>query len=140
MKTILTILADEDIPGEVVSGLRQLGWKVDWIVEGERGLKDPEVWSLAASKGALLLTRDKSYMPQLSKEQILYGPPAIRYYADGILRNELRASELFTYLLDWALRHCDAKEWHFVEFGLRGKHTLRSADWQSEKRRRERGI
>jgi hypothetical protein len=140
MKAKVTILADEDIPGEVVSGLRQLGYEVEWIVEGERGLKDPEVWGLAASKGALLLTGDKSYMPQLSRDQILYGPPTIRYSADGILRDELRASELFIHLLDWTLQHCDAREWHFVEFGLLGKHTLRSACWQREKRRRERGI
>ena len=133
----LRILADENIPGDTVHALRNDGHKVDWIVEETPGIPDTEVWEIARARAAILLTRDKGYLPQLTKDQILHGPQVMVYEADGFSRDELRSTELFSHLIVWCLRYCDLDNLHFVTLALNGSHKSRAHCWGHELRRRK---
>ena len=75
------LVADENVPREVIDLLRGMGFKeVFWILEKRPGISDPEVWRLAASKNALLLTGDIGYLSQLDQPEVLNGPNVIELY------------------------------------------------------------
>ncbi len=133
-----TIVADENIPDEVVRELRRQGCKVYWIASEKPGISDREVWQIAASKNAILLTRDKSILPQLSKNEILHGPRVLVFGADGIENDELRAVELFSALMTWYFRECAGNNWHYVTVNLNGTHRTRHQCWGDESLRRRR--
>src|SRR6266481_2368601 len=120
------IVADENIPGEVVTELRNLGHKVYWIAGEQRGISDRDVWQIAASRNALLLTRDDRFLPQLSKDEILHGPQVVVFVANGIENNELQAAEVMTGFVSWYFRNLIQKDWHYVSVSLEGKRRTRS--------------
>jgi predicted nuclease of predicted toxin-antitoxin system len=136
MNSPVTIVADENIPSEVIRGLRDKGFKVYWIAAEKPGIPDREVWQIAASKSAILLTRDKNFLPQLKKNEILHGPRVVVFAADGVEHDELRAEEVFTNLMTWYFEACGAKDWHYVTIVLKGKHRTRRQCWGDERLRR----
>lgn len=134
----VTIVADENISSEVVTALRNQGFKVYWIAAEKPGISDREVWQIAASKKATLLTRDKSFLPQLSKDEILHGPRVVVFTADGIQNNELSAEEVFSRLMTWYFQVCGQKDWHYVTVSVNGKLRTRRQCWGDENLRRRR--
>jgi predicted nuclease of predicted toxin-antitoxin system len=132
------IVADENIPGEVVRELKNLGHKVYWIAAEKRGISDREVWEIAASQQALLLTRDDRFFPQLTKEEILNGPRVVVFVATGIENNELQAAEIMTGFVSWYFRNLKHNDWHYVNLAVNGKKKTRGQCWGEEQLRRNR--
>ena len=130
------VVADENIPGEVVQAVRSLGCKVYWIAAEKPGIGDREVWEIAASRGALLLTRDDRFFPQLTKEEILNGPRMVVFVANGIEASELQAAEVMTGLMSWYFRNHTDKNWHHVSLKLDGKKRSPVECCGEEQRRR----
>lgn len=132
------VVADENIPGEVVAELQRLGHKVYWIARERPGISDREVWQIAASRSALLLTRDDRFLPQLNKDEVLHGPQVIVFVANGIEANELQEAEVMTGLMSWYFRKLISMDWHYVSLKLDGKRKTRNQCWGEEHRRRSR--
>lgn len=132
------VVADENIPGEVVDVVRNLGCKVYWIAREQPGISDREVWQIAASRNAILLTRDDRFFPQLTKEEILHGPRMVVWVANGIEDNELQAAEVMVSLMSWYFRNHTGKDWHHVALRLDGKRRSPVQCWGEEQRRRNR--
>jgi predicted nuclease of predicted toxin-antitoxin system len=137
MPLLFSIVADENIPGEVVAELRRQGCKVYWIAAEKPGISDLEVWQIAAGRSALLLTRDKGYLPQLKKDEILNGPRVVVYRSNGIQNNELQSAELFLRIVCWYFRECAERDWHYVVVSVDGKHRTRRQCWGDEQLRRK---
>jgi predicted nuclease of predicted toxin-antitoxin system len=133
----LSIVADENIPWEVVAELRGQGCKVYWVAAEKPGISDREVWQIAAGRSALLLTRDKGYLPQLSKNEILNGPRVVVYRAIGVENNELQSAELFLRIIGWYFHEFAEKHWHYVTVNLEGRHRTRRQCWGDEQLRRK---
>ena len=57
----MTILADENVPGDAVRILRSAGHDVAWVPEGEPGIADIEILSRASEESRLLVTFDKDF-------------------------------------------------------------------------------
>lgn len=57
----MRFLADENIIGDAMRGLRARGHDVDWIPESTPGIGDLEVLSHAQAAGRTLLTYDKDF-------------------------------------------------------------------------------
>src|SRR5437867_11808203 len=93
------VVADENIPNEVVQVVRELGHKVYWIASEQPGISDRDVWQIAASRNAILLTRDNRFFPQLSKDEILHGPKMVVFVANGIEAGELQGAEVMATLM-----------------------------------------
>jgi predicted nuclease of predicted toxin-antitoxin system len=132
------VVADENIPGEVVEVVRNLGCKVYWIAREKPGIADREVWQIAASRNAILLTRDDRFFPQLTKDEILHGPRMVVFVANGIEESELQAAEVMTGLISWYFRNHTDKNWHHVALRLEGKSRSPVQCWGEEQRRRNR--
>ena len=132
------VVADENIPGEVVAELQKLGHKVFWIAREHPGISDRDVWQIAASRNALLLTRDDRFLKQLSKDEVLHGPQVVVFVANGIENNELQAAAVMTGFMSWYFRNLIQKDWHYVSLSVEGKKRTRSQCWGEEQRRRSR--
>jgi hypothetical protein len=76
---------------------------VYWIAENIKGISDPEVWSLAASRAAILLTSDLRVIPQLKEGDVLNGPDLIEYSTKGFTKSELQDPVLMRTVLGWVL-------------------------------------
>ena len=57
----MRILADENVPGPVVSGLRGAGHDVVWVKEAMPGARDREVLECGRVDARLLVTYDKDF-------------------------------------------------------------------------------
>jgi predicted nuclease of predicted toxin-antitoxin system len=132
------VVADEDIPGEVVEVVRNLGCKVYWIAREQPGIADREVWQIAASRNAILLTRDDRFFPQLTKDEILHGPRMVVFVSNGIEAGELQAAEVMTSIMEWYFRDHAGKDWHHVGLRLDGRRRSAVQCWGEEQRRRNR--
>jgi predicted nuclease of predicted toxin-antitoxin system len=55
------ILADENLTGRIVDGLRDLGHDVMWVRASAPGIRDEQVLALATEERRLLLTGDKYF-------------------------------------------------------------------------------
>ncbi len=55
------LLADENVPGEVVEAARQAGHDLAWIAEFAPGADDPSVLASALAERRVLLTFDKDF-------------------------------------------------------------------------------
>ncbi|TDW99272.1 DUF5615 family PIN-like protein [Dinghuibacter silviterrae] len=55
------ILADENIPFEIIKSLREVEFEVTSIYELKRGIKDEQVIEMAMKYDYLLLTEDKDF-------------------------------------------------------------------------------
>jgi hypothetical protein len=137
------IVADENVPREVVESLRALKptpKEVYWIAESKPGIKDPEVWSLAANKQAVLITRDLGFLKQLGQNDILYGPSVIEYSTEGISKDELRDPAIMQALLIWFFHNRQYEGREHVRIHLSGTEATRLRLWQLEKARRKRSL
>src|SRR4051812_44471226 len=123
------VVADENIPNEVVTAVRSLGYKVYWIAAEKPGIGDREVWEIAASRSALLLTRDDRFFPQLTRDEILNGPRVVVFVANGIEKSELQAAEVMTVLMSWYFRNHTDKDWHHVALRLDGTKRSSKQCW-----------
>ena len=132
------VVADENIPGEVVAELQKLGHKVYWIAREQPGISDRDVWQIAASRNALLLTRDDRFLPQLTKNEVLNGPKVVVFVANGIENNELQAAEVMTGFMSWYFRNLIQRDWHHVSLTVDGRKKTRNQCWGEEQRRRSR--
>jgi predicted nuclease of predicted toxin-antitoxin system len=132
------IVADENIPGEVVEVVKQLGHKVYWIAREQPGIQDRDVWQIAAARNAILLTRDDRFFPQLTKDEILHGPRMVVFVANGIEASELQAAEVMAGLMSWYFRNHTDRDWHHVALRLDGKRRSSVQCWGEEQRRRNR--
>ena len=127
------IVADENIPREVVESLRHLGCKeVYWIAEKRAGISDPEVWRLAISRSAILLTGDLRVIPQLDEGDVLNSPDLIEYSTNGFTKSELQDPELMRMLLRWLFQngHYEAQE--HIHLHIEGSVGTRRKIWQEE--------
>jgi predicted nuclease of predicted toxin-antitoxin system len=57
----LRLLADENIPGPLVSALRADGHDVAWVVESGPGTPDPDVLAAAQRENRILITNDRDF-------------------------------------------------------------------------------
>lgn len=57
----MKFLADENFPRPAVEALRNAGFDVAWISEGQSGAADEQVLARAAAEGRTLLTFDKDF-------------------------------------------------------------------------------
>ena len=57
----MRILADENVSGAIVRRLRQQGYDVRWISEGDSGLSDDLVWLIVVRDQRFLITSDKLF-------------------------------------------------------------------------------
>jgi len=57
----MRLLANENIPGDVVTALQQAGHDVAWVRADAPGSPDTQVISRAQAEGRLLLTFDKDF-------------------------------------------------------------------------------
>ncbi len=55
------LLANENVPGEVVEAARQAGHDLAWIAESSAGADDDTVLSLSLAEKRVLLTFDKDF-------------------------------------------------------------------------------
>lgn len=58
---LIRVLADEGMPGAVVSALREEGFDVVWLAESNPGLLDDAVLQMADAERRILLTADKGF-------------------------------------------------------------------------------
>jgi hypothetical protein len=114
------------------------GHKVYWIAREQPGISDRDVWQIAASRNAMLLTRDDRFLPQLTKNEILNGPQVVVFVANGIENNELQAAEVMTGFMSWYFRNLLQKDWHHVSLTVDGRKRTRNQCWGEEQRRRSR--
>jgi predicted nuclease of predicted toxin-antitoxin system len=57
----MRFLANENVPGPVVSALRERGHDVVWIQESMAGADDPVVLALAQTDGRVVVTNDTDF-------------------------------------------------------------------------------
>jgi predicted nuclease of predicted toxin-antitoxin system len=57
----MTFLADENFPRPAIEALRDAGFDVAWISEGQSGATDERVLARASAEGRTLLTFDKDF-------------------------------------------------------------------------------
>jgi predicted nuclease of predicted toxin-antitoxin system len=57
----MRILADENVPGPVVTALCKAGHDVVWTKEGSPGARDRDVLARAQSEERLVVTHDKDF-------------------------------------------------------------------------------
>lgn len=57
----MRILADENIPGDVVEALEQAGHDIVWIRIASPGIADTEVFHLAQRENRVIITFDKDF-------------------------------------------------------------------------------
>jgi len=57
----MRILADENIPGKAVQGLREGSHDVLWIRESSPGFTDPEIMRIAVEQQRIIVTFDKDF-------------------------------------------------------------------------------
>jgi len=75
---MLRLLADENFHGDAVDGLlaRRPGLDLVRVQDvGLRGVKDPDLLAWAAANGRILLTHDKTTVPDFANEQVRAGKP-----------------------------------------------------------------
>jgi len=134
------IVADENVPKEVVDALKAMGLReVYWIAERRPGMADPDVWRLAAAKQALLLTGDVCFLPQLNERDVLDGPDVVEYSTNGFTKNELQDPLVMGFLVDWFFRNEHHASYEHVRILVEGRVRTRRQVWQYEKARR-RGL
>jgi hypothetical protein len=135
------IVADENVPREVVHRLRDVGCKeVYWISESKPGISDPEVWRLAAAKQAILLTGDIRFLPQLEEGDYLSGPPVVEYAANGFNKSELQDPSVMTFLVSWIFENGHHMGGDHVRLLVDGIARTRKQMWGQEKARRKRQV
>lgn len=132
------IVADENIPKEIVQMLRDLGCKeVYWISEKTPGISDREVWRLAASKEAILVTRDVGFALQLSETELLQGPDVVEYSTIGFTKEELQDPAVMKALIRWLLENGYHEDREHIRIHIEGTVSTRRQIWQREKHRRK---
>lgn len=57
----MRLLVDENIPADLVTSLRGLGYNVLWVAEVAPGVSDRRVMEMAAAEGRHILTADKDF-------------------------------------------------------------------------------
>jgi hypothetical protein len=75
---MLQLLSDEDVPGDIVRGLRQRQPGLDLVRVQEVGLmhtEDPDVLEWAAREGRLVITRDCNTMTRHAYDRVKQGLP-----------------------------------------------------------------
>ena len=132
------IVADENVPKEVVENLRALGCKeVYWISEKKSGISDPEVWRIATEKGAVLITGDLRFLPQLDENAYLNGPNVVEYAANGFGKSELKDPHVMTFLVRWIFENGHHSAGEHVRLSVDGIARTRRQMWGPEKARRK---
>ncbi len=58
---MLKLLANENVPRQLVAALRARGHDVRWVLEERRGIGDPVVLGEALAEGRVLMTCDKDF-------------------------------------------------------------------------------
>jgi hypothetical protein len=75
---MLRILTDEDVPGDIVRGLRQRQPGLDVVRNQEVGLRsaaDPDVLEWAAREGRQVVSRDRRTMTAHAADRVAHGLP-----------------------------------------------------------------
>lgn len=135
----IRIVVDENIAKEVVDSLKGLGFKeVYWILEKRPGITDPEVWRLAASKEAILVTGDVGVIAQLEEGDVLYGPLLVEYSTAGFTKNELQDPVLMKTFVTWLFENGHHEGCEHIVIRVEGTVSTRLQTWQREKYRRKR--
>lgn len=134
------IVADENVPKEVVDALRGLGFQMHWVLESKPGLPDPAVWTRAKAKRAILLTLDKGLVHQLSLSDFVDGPDVIEYVTHGFDSNELQHPILMRAIVEWLLRHYPYHGKEHLRVSITGRNRSRRQCWQQTWGRSGRGT
>ncbi|MCH8853316.1 MAG: DUF5615 family PIN-like protein [Planctomycetes bacterium] len=133
------VVADENIPHEVVESLRKLGLKeVFSISDSKRGITDAQVWQIATTKQAILITGDLGFLPQLRETQVINGPDVIEYRVTGFARDELKDPRVMEFLMNWLFRNNHHSVGDHLTLRVDGKARSKRQVWGIEKQRRRR--
>ena len=131
------IVADENVPKEVVDHLKGMEFKeVYWILEKKSGISDPDVWNLAASKGAVLLTDDLGFVSQLNEKDILEGPELVEYSTRGFTNHELRDPRVMRGMIEWIFMKEHPGVYDHIKIHVEGSVKSKKQRWGEEKARR----
>jgi predicted nuclease of predicted toxin-antitoxin system len=107
----LRILADENVPGIVVSALRDDGHDVSWIMEEARQSPDHFVLDRAQSQDRLIVTFDKDFGELAFRDRL----PSSRGVV--LVRTALSSPEHIARLVSTAIAGRDDWEGHFSVIG-----------------------
>jgi len=133
------VVADENIPREVVESLRGLGFReVYSISENKPGIPDTQVWQIATRKQAILLTGDLGFLHQLREAEVLGGPEVIEYKVGGFDRDELKDPNVMRFMMEWVFRNRHHEVAEYLSLKVEGKAKTRRQAWSAEKQRRRR--
>ena len=103
----MQLLANENIPGDVVTALRDLGHDVKWVREDAPGCKDHEILRQAVKESSIVLTLDKDF-GELAFRQRLPAQCGVI-----LLRLEPQTPALQTQLIQQAFQSRDDWVGHF---------------------------
>src|ERR1700722_11649109 len=77
---MLRLLSDEDVPGDIVRGLRKRQPTLDVVRVQEVGLMhtiDPDILEWAAGEGRQMFTRDRNTMTAHAYDRVIQGLPML---------------------------------------------------------------
>lgn len=133
------VVADENVPQEVVDLLNRMGFKeVYSIADRKAGVPDTEVWRIATEKQAVLITGDVGFLPQLTENQVLYGPDVLEYSTRGFSKSELQDARVMSFFVEWLFSNDYHHGHEHVKLLVDGAVRTRRQLWGHEKRRRKR--
>lgn len=133
------VVADENVPREIVDLLKLMGFKeVYWISERKAGISDIEVWRIATEKEAVLLTGDVGFLPQLTENQVVYGPRVLEYSTRGFTKNELQDTRVISFFVDWIFTNGHYEVHEYMTLLVDGSARTRRQVWLQEQARRRR--
>src|SRR5438105_1763725 len=108
---MLRLLSDEDVPGDIVKGLRQRQPGLDLVRVQEVGLMstpDPDILEWAAREDRQIFTRDRNTMTAHASDRVARGLPMLGII---VLPEFMPIGQAITELEFLALES-DSDEWH----------------------------
>jgi predicted nuclease of predicted toxin-antitoxin system len=101
---MLRVLANENVPGPVVTDLRRRGHDVAWVAEDQRGASDDEVLTRAQRETRIVVTCDKDFgeLAFVARLPAACGVVLLRLAGDSPAADNLRAVQALESRDDWA--------------------------------------
>ncbi len=107
----IRFLADEDLQGDIIEGLRSREPAIDILDVKQsalRGMKDPQLLELAAEQGRIVISHDRRTMTHHYRERLAAGKSSPGLF---IVRQRVAIGEILeSLLLIWSASR--PEEWH----------------------------
>lgn len=99
----MRLLGDENLPASLITQLRALGHDVLWVREACPGSDDKHVLGISVAESRILITQDKAFASEVSRQANTPAPGVILLRLDGLRRNDLVQAALSAILSrpDW---------------------------------------